>query len=220
MTLNATGRKHVSELVKGYTKFESGQGVNYCFATVNCEGSGDVEPIGTLVKWSNTDSAFKPITVNPDWAASTAYAAGAVVKPATQNGLEYVCITAGTSNNTEGEPTFPTVPGATVTETDGVVWMAREPYGNDVTSPLPNHASICITVGSKEGFGFNKDDVTLSGTSVKMTVLYRGEASIVTEGVEWGAIAAADKSEISARLEKQGIRVETSATAVVPSHIA
>lgn len=67
-----------------------------------------------------------------DWAASTTATArtatlpGTIVRPTTKNGYVYECTTGGTTNDTEGEPTWPTTPGGTVTETDGVVWTCRE----------------------------------------------------------------------------------------------
>lgn len=68
-----------------------------------------------------------------DWAASTSATArsatlpGTVVRPlATKTGYVYECTGTGTTNDTEGEPTWPTTPGETVTETDGVVWTCRE----------------------------------------------------------------------------------------------
>lgn len=55
-------------------------------------------------------------------AASTAYTLGTLVRPATVNGYVYKCTTAGTTAATA--PTFPTVPGSTVT--DGtVVWTCQ-----------------------------------------------------------------------------------------------
>lgn len=216
MPVNATGRKQLSSLMGSYDAYQDESAVDYNFATVACEGAGAVEPIGTLLKWSAGDSAFLPLTVNADWAALTAYVVGDVVKPATQDGYEYVCIAAGTSG--ASEPTFVTVSGAPTTDAT-VTWMAREPYGIDVSSPLPNQASVAISVGSLEGIGFNKADVTLSGTAVNMTVLFRGAANILNEGIEWGAIAAADQAEIVARLEKQGISVADAAENVVPSYI-
>jgi hypothetical protein len=67
-----------------------------------------------------------------DWAASTTATArsattiGTIVRPTTKNGYVYECTTGGTTNDTEGEPTWPTTLGDTVTETDGVVWTCRE----------------------------------------------------------------------------------------------
>jgi len=65
------------------------------------------------------------------WAASasktarSATAIGSIVRPAVRNGYVYECTGAGTTNDTEGEPTWPTTPGASVTETDGVIWTCR-----------------------------------------------------------------------------------------------
>lgn len=215
-----TGRKMLSELVKGVSTFGEESAVNYVYATVDVEGSGDVDNIGVPLMWSESDSAFIEFAPNDDWEAATAYALNDVVKPTTQNGYEYVCITAGTSNDTEGEPTWPTTPGATVTETDGVVWLCRNAYvGNGNDSPLPNGAHICVTVGAAEGVGFNQADTTLSSTAVDMTVIYRGEAAVAKDGFEWGSIAAADQNEFYKALEKQGIKVVDSLTTVDPSFV-
>lgn len=218
MPLVNTGRKHLSELLKGYTKFQNDFAVNYSIASVDVKASPDaaVENIGLLLKWSAADSAFLPLVVNSDWAATTAYALGDVVKPTTQDGLEYVAIAAGTSG--ASEPTFVNIEGATTT--DGTVtWLARLPYGKDVTSPLPNQASICLAVGAKEGLGFNKEDTSLTSTAVKMTALFRGEAGVVQEGMELTGIAAADQAEIFAALQREGVSVEASAEVIDPSFV-
>jgi len=47
---------------------------------------------------------------------------GTVVKPSVQNGWFYKCTVGGTTNDTEGEPTWNTVLGGTTVETDGVEW--------------------------------------------------------------------------------------------------
>lgn len=218
MTLNATGRKVLSSVLKDSARFEQEGAVSTYFATVDCKGSGDVEPLGTVMKYSVTNSAFYPYTVEDDWEASTTYALGAVVKPTTLNGLEYVCITAGDSDATE--PTWPTTPGATETETGGAVWLARIPGAKDVNSPLPDGTVFCITVGQKEGLNFNKEDVTLSSTATEMTVLFRGEAAVVDGGLEWDSgVAAGNKTEIKRAFEMNGIVVATAATDVVPSFV-
>ena len=75
---------------------------------------------GNVVWICQLDYAYTP-TVGTR-AASTAYAAGALVRPGTINGYVYKCTTPGTSAATA--PTFPTTPGSTVT--DGtVVWTCQ-----------------------------------------------------------------------------------------------
>ena len=216
MTLLDTGRKTLSDLLKGYGKFEGDSATSYYFENVDVEGSGDVEPIGTPLMWSETDSAFIEFAINADWVANTAYSVGAVVKPTTQDGYEYVCTVAGTSNDSEGEE-FIAIPGATTVETDAVEWLCRPAYaGNGIDSPLPNAVHICVTVGTKEGVGFNKDDVTLSGTSVEMPVIYRGEANLSDDGFEWGSIATVDQNEFLAALKRNGIAISESSTDAAP----
>ena len=219
MPLVNVGRKHLSELLKGISKFQNDAAVNYHFASIDVEDAGvsSVDNIGTLLRWSDADSAFIPFTVNADWAATTAYAIGDVVKPTAQDGLEYVAIAAGTSGGSE--PTFVNVVGGTTT--DGTVeWLARLPYGADVTSPLPNKASLVVTVGAAEGLGVNKAATALSATAVKMTALFRGQAGIVEEGIEgFSGLAAADQAEVRTALEQMDISVEAEAEVVDPSYV-
>jgi hypothetical protein len=215
-----TTRDKFSELVKAYNKFEDQFGVNYCFASIEVKGGGDIDNIGVPVMWSESDSAFIEFAANSDWAASTAYSAGDVVKPTTQDGYEYVCITAGTSNDIEGEPTFVAIPGATTTETDGVVWLCRPAYsGNGVDSPLPNGAHLAVIVGPAEGRGFNYEDTTLSSTAVYMTSIYRGPAALAKDGFEWGTTVEADQDEFYTALQKQGITIVESGTTVDPTFV-
>lgn len=211
-------RKFLTSLLKGVGKFGSDAGINYNYATVDVKGSGDVENIGLPLMWSESDSAFIEFVPNADWAASTTYTLLDVVKPITQNGYEYVCVLAGDSD--AGEPTWPTVPGMTETETAGVVWLCRNAYaGNGNDSPLPTKAHICVTTGTYAWDGENQTDTTLSSTAVKMRVIYRGEGAVVKEGFEWGDIVAADQAEFYAQLEKQGLAVIESATTVDPSMV-
>ncbi len=213
---NGTTRTRFSDLVKGYNQYEDDNGVDYCFGTVDVEGSGDVDNIGLPLIWSASADAFIEFVANADWVASTAYTVGDVVKPSTQNGFEYVALNSDTSHS--AEPTWPTTPGATVTETGDQVWMCRRAYSAD-TSPLPNGDTIALSVGAAEGKGFNRADTTLSGTAVSMTVLFRGPATVVKDGITWGATAAADQAEFYLALENRGISVIESGTTVDPAFI-
>lgn len=58
------------------------------------------------------------------WAPSTTYAAGAIVRPTTANGLRYQGDVGGESGAVE--PTWPTTEGDTVTA-DGITWTCRGP---------------------------------------------------------------------------------------------
>jgi len=216
---NGSTRTRLSDLVKGYNQFEDESGVNYCFATVGVEGSGDVDNIGIPLMYSESDGAFIEFAVNADWEATTAYTAGDVVKPTAQNGYEYVATNSDTSHSTE--PTWPTIPGATVTETGDQAWICRAAYsGNGMDSPLPNSAHLCVTVGAAEGRGFNQTDTTLSATAADMTVLYRGPATVVEDGFVWGSIATVDQDEFYKAFEKQGISVMESGTTVAPTFVS
>ena len=220
MTLvtGGTTRTRLSDVLKGVNAFENDAYVNFCVASAAVKAASDtaIDNIGIPLKWNSTTSAYNIFTANADWAASTAYTVGDVVKPATQDGYEYVCITAGTSNNTEGEPTFKAVPGATTTETDGVVWLCREAYSG-LTGSLPDGSEIAVLIGAKEGAGVNTTDTTIGTTAVSMPMLYRGPAAVVEDGFTWGSVAEADQDEFYAALEKKGITVITSGTTVAPT---
>jgi hypothetical protein len=96
-----------------------------------CRQDGFVLPRGkVLAKDSNGDLApYEPgLATAPDWAATTAKTAGALVKPTVSNGHYYRCTTGGTTGSSQ--PTWPTTPGATVT--DGtVVWTEAGLLGVD-----------------------------------------------------------------------------------------
>jgi hypothetical protein len=55
-----------------------------------------------------------PIAYAVAWAPSTAFVGGKTVRPSARNGHLYECIVGGTTAS--GEPTWPTTPGATVTD--------------------------------------------------------------------------------------------------------
>ena len=77
-------------------------------------------------------------------------------------------------------------------------------------------AAVAVTVGQKEGKGFNKADITLSGTAVQMTVMYRGVSVVKDgpvpatggEGIQWEtAIDAGEAVAFKNQLSRQGVGV-------------
>ena len=79
------------------------------------------------------------VVVHTAWAASTAYSLGDYVHATTFNGFRYECTTAGTSGT--GEPTWPLVERATVTD-GGVTWTCRR---SQLTSMGANGGTITLS---------------------------------------------------------------------------
>lgn len=82
------------------------------------------------------------VILEPDvWAASTAYVVGDYVRASVYDERRYICTTAGTSNDVEGEPTWDTTIGNTTTETDGVEWeaLAAFTFEGEVDSVTSNY---------------------------------------------------------------------------------
>ncbi len=108
-----------------------------------------------------------------------------------------------------------------------VVWVAAssafEPYVaqtlTGLTSVLPDQAPIGFIVGNAAGYGYNDGDVTLSSTATTLTVLFRGDASVVESGIAWGASSDPQKAAFRVQAEKQGIKIVQAATSVTPSLI-
>ena len=87
-------------------------------------------------------------------------------------------------------------------------------------STLPDGAPVCVSVGAKEGLGFNKEDVTLDTAPVELTVVFRGPAGILSNGLEWdGGSGAPEQAAFSLQMEKQGVAVDTTADQVVPTYL-
>ena len=85
------------------------------------------------------------------------------------------------------------------------------------TSPLKNKSRIAVTVGDLFGVGFNKKDTALSATPVNMTVIYRGEAALISEGFIFGSVVAADQAEFLSALEDVRITTISNAEVVTPT---
>lgn len=100
------------------------------------------------------------------------------------------------------------------------VYIAQD-FSALTTSPLPDKTPICITVGDNRGVGFNDADVQLQATTpVKMTVLFRGDASIMEAGLDWNAgTNSTNQGLFKAKLEQQKIAITETATDVTPSFI-
>lgn len=160
MPLVAESRKHLSELVKGYSMLEKDAGFSYHFAQVTVVAGSDtnIDPIGTPIIWNDTDDEWN-ILANGD--------------------------------------TVPT----------------------DATN-LPNGAPMAITVGSAEGVGHNKADVTVGTGGTVLTVMFRGPAGIVKEGITYpSGVLSATQTVFEDQMEVQGIAIVPSADDVVPKFV-
>lgn len=103
-----------------------------------------------------------------------------------------------------------------------------EPYvAQDITaaitaggSPLKDGSVIALSVGNSQGKGFNDADTDLAGTTPKMTVLYRGDAAILNEGVIWNGADAGAQTAFLAQLEAQRITTTKQAADAAASYLA
>lgn len=86
--------------------------VHFSDLTNEVSGTGYTAGGVTLASKTNVETAANSWTTT--WAASTAFNAGDIIRPATGNGLLYICVTAGTTG--ASTPTFPTVQGDTVAD--------------------------------------------------------------------------------------------------------
>ena len=69
------------------------------------------------------------VDLDPDvWQPSEAVVVGDVRKASSYDARRYVCTVAGTTNDTEGEPTWNLTIGGTTVETDGVEWETFEAW--------------------------------------------------------------------------------------------
>ena len=215
MPVNATARKFLTDLVKAVDTFHEDNAVRFNYATVGVEGTGSIDNIGIPLLWDNTTTSFLVLAAPADWAATTAYVLGDIVKPTTRDGNEYVCTVAGTSGGSE--PTFSLTEGSETVDAT-VEWTARPAYsGKDTNSTLTNKSRIAVTVGDLFGLGFNKKDTALSATPANMTAIFRGDAALINDGMIWGSVAAADQAEFLTALEEYGITTIDNAEAVTPT---
>jgi hypothetical protein len=79
-------------------------------------------------------------------------------------------------------------------------------------SPLKDGSVIALSVGSYQGKGENYEDTDLADANAKMTVLYRGDAAVLKEGIIWNGAASGAQTAFLAQLEKQRITTATEAT--------
>jgi len=91
------------------------------------------------------------------WTASTAFSLGDYTRPTAANAYVYECVTAGTTNDTEGEPSWGTTRGADTTETDGVAWRCRGSHviamGTDMSGVLRPGTPLRYKYGGTSYYG-------------------------------------------------------------------
>jgi hypothetical protein len=143
----ATQESHLTTAVSGSGPYT----LTLADTLVNAQASGATLTSSTgytangvaLTSPTNTYTAAN--SWSTQWAASTAYATAAVVRPTTGNGYLYRATAAGTSGSSA--PTWPTVIGATVVDS-GVTWTC---IGNGVTLLSASNPSWSASGGALGG---------------------------------------------------------------------
>jgi len=87
-------------------------------------------------------------------------------------------------------------------------------------SPLKDGSVVALSVGNYQGKGFNDEDTDLGGTAPKMTVLYRGDAAVLEEGIIWNGADAGAQTAFLAQLEAQRITTTKQAADAAASYLA
>ncbi len=100
------------------------------------------------------------------------------------------------------------------------VYIAQDIDAVATDSTLPDGAPCAVIVGPKEGKGLNEADITLVAGGTEVTTLFRGEASIANEGMDWGTADANAQTAFKLQIEKQGIAVITAGDSVDPTYIS
>lgn len=107
--------------------------------------------------WYGTVSSVVAPSTATAWAATTAAAIGAPIRPTTANGRLYWATTAGTTGSTE--PTWPTTTSGTVT--DGtVVWTC---LGAATAAILSTKATLAVSNATINVFGARDTGITITG---------------------------------------------------------
>lgn len=111
-----------------------------------------------------------------------------------------------------------------------IIWDATndrfELLANGDTIPaeatdLPGDFPVCVSVGAKEGIGFNREDVTILTTGTELTVLFRGQAAINRSAIDYPVgVLAATQGVFENQLEKQFIAVQDTATKSAGFYVA
>lgn len=91
----------------------------YVGALTNELATGSGYTVNGIALASKTITYTAANSFSTQWAASTVYEVGKIVRPTTGNGKLYVCSVAGTSSGTQ--PSWPTTVGQTVTD-NTVTW--------------------------------------------------------------------------------------------------
>lgn len=102
----------------------------------------------------NSYDAVLPTQIFVEWAETHAYAEGEILTPKAYAGLEFVCVTAGTSDNVQ--PNWSLLGSGTFVVTDGTAqWIVRAnlitAFTNTYVPPLMQTGSILFDLQSREG---------------------------------------------------------------------
>lgn len=108
------------------------------------------EKYGRICRVELGSAACGVVLDPPVWQAGEAVTLGVIRKASSYDALRYVCTKAGTTNDTEGEPTWDTTPGNTTVETDGVEWQTLEAWTKQGAITAVSSRRLFVDTGRSE----------------------------------------------------------------------
>lgn len=147
------------------------------FSDLTNEVSGTGYTAGGVTLGSKSHAVTAANSWATTWAGTTAFAAGAIIRPSTGNGFLYRTPNGGTSAGSA--PSFPTIVDETVTEAGGLIWTN---LGSAITVWSSANA-VWTTATFSAQYGVIYDAQTGTGSTEPLIALINlGGSSSVTSG--------------------------------------